>query len=107
MYSKKDVDALKKEWKTNPRWKGIQLYIGEMNSMFRTTVMLPSNLKNRAKRFAVKKGISVGELIRESLEEKLQQNKTSSTKSDPFFDDVNFFSGDVPTDLSANHEEYN
>jgi len=37
--------------------------------------MLPANLKNRAQLFASKKGISVGELIREALEETLRQVK--------------------------------
>lgn len=70
--------------------------------MYRTTIMLPANLKNRAQQFAFKKGISFGELIREALESTLQQAK----KTDPFFDDQHFFDGDIPTDLSAKHDEY-
>lgn len=73
--------------------------------MFRTTIMLPSNLKNSAQVLASKMGISVGELIRESLEEKLSQSKVSM-KSDPFFDDTNFFKGKIPLDFSTNHDEY-
>lgn len=73
--------------------------------MHRTTIMLPSSLKNRAHVFASKLGISIGELIRESLEEKLHQAKTAK-KSDPFFDDLNFFDGEIPADLSAKHDEY-
>ncbi len=73
--------------------------------MNRTTIMLPSNLKLRAQVFASKKGISVGELIRESLEEKLLQAK-SVDKSDPFFDDKHFFKGEIPRDLSVKHDEY-
>jgi hypothetical protein len=73
--------------------------------MHRTTIMLPASLKNRAKQFALKKGISVGELIREALEATLKQAKTMQ-KSDPFFDDAHFFDGDIPTDLSAKHDEY-
>jgi hypothetical protein len=67
--------------------------------------MLPVSLKNRAQLFALKKGISVGELIREALEETLHQAKIT-LKSDPFFDDTHFFHGDIPTDLSAKHDEY-
>lgn len=78
--------------------------IGDKN-MFRTTVMLPTNLKKRAQLFASKKGISFGELVRESLEEKLEQAKIAK-KSDPFFDDSNFFNGDIPKDLSAKHDAY-
>ncbi len=73
--------------------------------MHRTTIMLPSSLKSRAQQFASKKGISVGELIRESLEQTLLQAK-SQKKSDPFFSDLHFFDGDIPTDISANHDEY-
>ena len=73
--------------------------------MLRTTVMLPSSLKNKAQAFASKKGISVGELIRKSLEDTLLQAK-SALPNDPFFEDTHFFTGDIPTDLSANHDEY-
>jgi hypothetical protein len=73
--------------------------------MQRTTIMLPASLKNRARVFASKKGISVGELIREALEEALSQAKISQ-RSDPFFDDTHFFDGDIPTNLSAKHDEY-
>jgi len=73
--------------------------------MFRTTVMLPSSLKNRAQSFASKRGMSVGELIRESLEQTLQQAK-DKVCTDPFFSDTHFFTGDIPSDLSAKHDEY-
>ena len=73
--------------------------------MHRTTILLPYDLKNKVHAFASKRGISVGELIRESLEEKLHQAKKKQ-KSDPFFDDLNFFIGDIPTDLAAKHDEY-
>lgn len=73
--------------------------------MHRTTIMLPAGLKNRAQLFATKKGVSVGELIRESLEETLYQAKRKQ-KSDSFFDDAHFFQGDIPKDLSAKLDEY-
>ena len=73
--------------------------------MLRTTVMLPSNLKNKAQAFASKKGISVGELIRESLEIALLQAK-GALCMDPFFEDTHFFTGDIPNDLSANHDKF-
>ncbi len=79
--------------------------IGRGLHMLRTTVMLPSSLKNRAQASAFKKGISLGELIRESLENALLQAK-NAPRTDPFFEDRHFFDGDVPTDLSANHDEY-
>jgi hypothetical protein len=64
--------------------------------------MLPPNLKNRAQLYASKKGISIGEMIRQALEEKLSQNQ----KTDPFFMDTSFFEGNIPKDLSFNHDEY-
>jgi hypothetical protein len=73
--------------------------------MHRTTVMLPSSLKTRAQAYASKIGISVGELIRESLEATLHHAK-GLQKSDPFFDDIHFFDGDIPSDLSSNLDEY-
>jgi hypothetical protein len=66
--------------------------------------MLPSNLKNRAQAFAAKRGISVGELIRESLEQTLHQAK--GQRADPFFEDTHFYTGDVPTDFSSQHDDY-
>jgi hypothetical protein len=73
--------------------------------MRRTSIMLPLNLKNRARLFASKRGISLGELIRESLEDKLNIDKNIQ-KSDSFFEDNHFYHGDVPKDLSAKHDEY-
>lgn len=73
--------------------------------MHRTSIMLPSQLKNRAQLFASKKGISFGELVRELLEEKLNADKNHQ-KSDPFFEDNDFYYGEVPKDLSAKHDEY-
>lgn len=74
--------------------------------MHRTTVMLSSNLRNRARAFASKMGISVGKLIRESLEEKLHLSRRKKLKADPFFGDVNYFNGSIQTDLSVNHDEF-
>ena len=43
--------------------------------MKRTTIMLPEELKNQAERSAASMGISLGELIRESLEARLKTLK--------------------------------
>lgn len=67
--------------------------------------MLPSNLKNRARILASKMKISLGELIRISLEDKLSSAKNNQ-ESDSFFEDNNFYSGNVPKDLSEKHDEY-
>jgi hypothetical protein len=73
--------------------------------MQRTTIMLPSNLKNRAQAFASKLNISFGELVRESIEEKLHVS-LKTTNTDIFFNDKNYFDGDTPADLSEKHDEY-
>jgi len=71
--------------------------------MYRTTVMLPSNLKTKALMTANKEGISLGEFIREALKSKL--NSVNSVV-DPFFADKNYYSGKTPADLSLNHDHY-
>lgn len=69
--------------------------------MIRTAIMIPEKLKGRAEKFAQSKGISLGELIRLSLEKNLQ-NETKDT----FFSDNEIFTGEVPGDLSANPDSY-
>lgn len=73
--------------------------------MYRTTIMLPIDLKSKAQKIASKKGMSLGELIRESLEQRISRSKTLET-SDPFFDDENFYTGDVPSSISSKHDDY-
>jgi len=41
----------------------------------RTTVVIPEELKRQAKRAAAERGVSMGELIREALEEKLRSSQ--------------------------------
>jgi hypothetical protein len=71
--------------------------------MKRTTIMLPAELKHRAKWLAREEGRSLGELVRESLEKRLAQDTRGH---DPFFSDTAVFEGDVPSDLSINHDNY-
>jgi len=73
--------------------------------MNRTTIMLPEHLKNKAQKLAVMKGVSLGELIREALEQRLTRSKALKAR-DPFFDDKEFYGGKIPSDLSTNHDEY-
>ena len=73
--------------------------------MKRTTVMLPEDLKLKAEKRAEKMGISLGELIRLSLETQVRK-KTDTVGDDPFLSDNAVFSGDVPDDLSLNHDKY-
>ena len=72
--------------------------------MQRTTVMLPAALKDKALRFARKKRVSLGELIRDSLASVL--SRSPGDNKDPLFDDKVFFRGNIPGDLSKNHDKY-
>lgn len=73
--------------------------------MNRTTVMLPGDLKLKAKRTAENMGISLGELIRLSL--KIQIGAKNDIKQDdPFLSDIEVFSGPIPDDFSLNHDKY-
>lgn len=73
--------------------------------MNRTTVMLPGDLKTEAKRAADNLGISLGELIRVSLKTQIAK-KTNTLDDDPFLSDNAVFIGDIPNDLSLNHDRY-
>ena len=73
--------------------------------MTRTTIMLPTELKTRAARRAKQMGVSLGELVRESLEVALSGNRPRGS-SDPLFDDTAVFEGAGPRDLAANHDDY-
>ncbi len=68
----------------------------------RTTIMLPTDLKHRAEQVARIEGVSLGELIRVSLEERLQR----SHARDPLFADEAVFRGETPTDLAHEHDRY-
>jgi hypothetical protein len=76
-----------------------------MNNMERTTVMLPRDLKEQASEAAQAQHISVGELIRESLREKILKSKKGRT-GDPFFSDTGIFVGSAPVDLADAHDDY-
>jgi hypothetical protein len=74
-------------------------------AMERMTVMVPKDLSVRARKKAKALGISVGELVRESLVEKLCTGNAERRK-DPFFADRVVFHGKTPPDLAANHDKY-
>jgi Arc/MetJ-type ribon-helix-helix transcriptional regulator len=73
--------------------------------MHRTTIMLPEQLKTRVIEHARKRGQSLGEVVRESLEEWLKTRSNKPTR-DPLFDDVPIYDGPVPEDYSINHDKY-
>ena len=72
--------------------------------MKRTTIMLPEDLRRRAIVCAKQRGVSLGELIRDSLDSTLP-NVSNDIEKDPLFEDV-VFEGPVPRDLSRRHDEY-
>jgi hypothetical protein len=74
-------------------------------SMKRTTVMLPEDLRRRAFVRARERGVSLGELIRESLDAAVPASPPART-ADPLFTDSAVFAGKAPKDLSAAHDRY-
>ncbi len=75
--------------------------------MDRTTIMLPATLKAKVVSSARNEGVSLGEFIRSSIEIRLKMTKqTSLKKRDPFYAQSSVFSGDCPTDLAQNHDDY-
>lgn len=74
--------------------------------MQRTTVMLPQDLKLQAERHARELGVSLGGLIRESLEAMMRGSDGDRSTVDPFFSDNAVYVGEAPRGLSVNHDGY-
>jgi hypothetical protein len=72
--------------------------------MKRTTVMLPARLRARAIARARRLGISMGELIRRSMEAMLAD--PAGDGDDPLVADEAVFKGPLPDDLASNHDRY-
>ena len=66
--------------------------------------MLPEDLRRRALLLAKQKGVSLGELVRDSLSAALPA-VTYESLADPLFEDV-VFDGPGPADVSAKHDRY-
>jgi len=82
-------------------------YYGDVMSaraMKRTTIMLPEDLRRRAISRARQRGVSLGELIRESLDAAVPDVRYEAGP-DPLFADV-VFDGPAPRDLSTRHDKY-
>ena len=73
--------------------------------MIRTTILLPLELKKKVESKAKERGISLGEFIRLSIQEAISPKKNQIEK-DPFFSDSEFYEGNMPSDISLNHDEY-
>jgi len=67
--------------------------------------MLPSELHEKATRYAARRRVSLGHLIRTSLRESLDHAPADREK-DTLWDDGAVFRGRVPRDLARNHDRY-
>jgi hypothetical protein len=75
--------------------------------MVRTTIMLPSDLRLRSHRRAKQRGLSFGQLVRESLSAELEREGAGANASDdPLFADRAVFKGSAPRDLAKEHDAY-
>lgn len=73
--------------------------------MQRTTIMLPNELKKKAQNYAKRYGLSMGELIRDSLSQSLQKAYASRSR-DSLFQWTAKTSGNAPEDLALKHDDY-
>lgn len=73
--------------------------------MHRTTVMLPEGLKRAAQAHASQRGISLGELLRESLEQRLREQPADRSR-DPLFRDRATYVDNGPIDTAERHDDY-
>jgi hypothetical protein len=71
--------------------------------MNRTTVMLPSELKQKASRRSREMGISFGEFVRISIQDELARHYPE--QSDSLFADTAVFAGEAPVNAADNHDE--
>ena len=74
--------------------------------MYRTTIMLPEKLRLRAVSRARDRGISLGAFLRESLEMALDSSTSRGATADQLFADSAVYEGEVPADLSEDHDKY-
>ena len=72
--------------------------------MYRTTIMLPRDLKKRAARQARARGISLGELIREALVALIRRDNESSA-DDPLIEDSAVYNGPISANTAERHDD--
>jgi len=70
--------------------------------MVNLSVPFPDDLWGQAEAAARERGISLDEFVRRCVSTTVRQNRAN----DPLFADRAVFEGDVPPDLSANHDHY-
>ena len=67
--------------------------------------MLPSELHEKAARYAAKRRVSLGQLVRNSLQTAMETPEESPHR-DPFWEDEEVYRGKTPRDLARNHDRY-
>jgi hypothetical protein len=75
----------------------------------RTTIVLPSRLKERAVARAREQHISFGEFVRQAVEKQLAvrtNGKSKNKAGDPYLDNLVVFDDDGPSDLSARVDDF-
>lgn len=73
--------------------------------MHRTTIMLPEDLKLRAERLARRRGVSLGEVVRQSLLSHLDR-QADEVREDPLLADTAAYPGPSEADAAAAHDRY-
>jgi len=74
--------------------------------MFRTTIMLPEPLKKRAETVAAARGLSLGELLRTSLQTFLDKEERKWTEDPMIEGNYNVLREPAPSDVSGNLDRY-
>ncbi|MEK7745867.1 MAG: CopG family transcriptional regulator [Elusimicrobiota bacterium] len=73
--------------------------------MKRTTIMVPEDLRSRVLRRARERGISFGEMVRESLSAALEVPGKKRAQ-DTLLADTAVYKGAAPGDLSLRHDDH-
>jgi hypothetical protein len=68
-------------------------------------IQLPDRLMNRAEQLAERMGVSLDDLVRESLEV-LFHEKATSAEEDPYLSDWKVFEGPTPSDVVERFDDY-
>jgi hypothetical protein len=76
----------------------------EDETMQRTSLMFPDALKAQAQERARQEGISLGELVRQAIEARLEASRPDG--QDPFFTDDAVWRGPAESDLARHHDRY-
>lgn len=67
-----------------------------------TQISLPQELEDQIAQIAKARGMEVSDFVRSSLEKAVAEQ----TQLDPLLGDSAVYEGDVPVDLSLNHDEH-